>query len=102
MISDLTPATRCIYSLSLALGKLVNMTRKEIVPLDYALKIKSLRGQLGLTQIELARRLGVSHITVNRWENGQAKPLALAWQKIKREQLGLEPPHDRVQQTLFQ
>src|SRR5580704_2856960 len=78
------------------------MAITDTVPSDYALTIKTLRGHLGLTQSELARRLGVSHITVNRWENGQAKPSAFAWQKIRREQPGFEPSNDRVQQQLFE
>jgi len=31
-----------------------------------------------LSQEDLARDLGVSYATVNRWENGQAKPSKLA------------------------
>lgn len=45
-------------------------------------RVKTLRRALGLTQAELAERLGVSHITVNRWENGQVVPSGLALQKI--------------------
>ena len=33
---------------------------------------------MGLSQEDLARELGVSFATVNRWENGQAKPSKLA------------------------
>jgi SNF2 family DNA or RNA helicase len=36
--------------------------------------IKSLRLKLGYSQKELAAALGVSFATVNRWENGKAKP----------------------------
>src|SRR5438477_3020104 len=78
------------------------MAITDIVPSDYAFIIKTLRGHLGLTQSELARRLGVSHITVNRWANGQAKPSARAWQKIRREHPGFESPDDRAQQQLFE
>jgi superfamily II DNA or RNA helicase len=35
-----------------------------------------------LTQAQLAKRIGVSFATVNRWENGQSKPTRLAWQQI--------------------
>jgi len=38
-----------------------------------------LRGRLGLTQAQLADLLGVSLISVNRWENGQSRPTKLAW-----------------------
>ena len=52
------------------------------LPSDYPARIKQLRGRLGLTQVELAARLGVSFVTVNRWENGQTKPSPLAWSQI--------------------
>lgn len=49
---------------------------------DYPEQIKSLRAKLGLTQVALAERLGVSFPTVNRWENGKSKPSQLSWQAI--------------------
>ena len=49
---------------------------------DYAIQIKSLRAKLGLTQVNLAERLGVSFPTVNRWENGKTKPSQLAWDRL--------------------
>jgi len=52
------------------------------IPPDYPTRIKQFRGRLGLTQVELAARLGVSFVTVNRWENGQTKPSPLAWSQI--------------------
>ncbi len=45
---------------------------------DYPSFIKELRRQLGISQEDLARSLGVSLATVNRWENGQSKPSKLA------------------------
>jgi DNA-binding transcriptional regulator YiaG len=40
--------------------------------------IKEIRGQLSLSQEDLARQIGVSYTTVNRWENGLSKPSKLA------------------------
>jgi len=40
--------------------------------------VKGVRRQLSLSQEDLARELGVSYATVNRWENGQAKLSKLA------------------------
>lgn len=37
-------------------------------------EIKGIRARLGYSQQELASALGVSFATVNRWENGKAKP----------------------------
>jgi superfamily II DNA or RNA helicase/DNA-binding XRE family transcriptional regulator len=56
------------------------------VPTDYPVRVRSVRRRLELTQAQLAKRLGVSFATVNRWENGQSKPTLLAWQHF----LGLE------------
>lgn len=40
--------------------------------------ITELRRQLSLSQEDLARELGVSFVTVNRWEKGHSKPSKLA------------------------
>lgn len=46
--------------------------------------IRRLRERLGLTQASLAQLLGVSFVTISRWENGQARPSTLARQQLKR------------------
>jgi DNA-binding transcriptional regulator YiaG len=40
--------------------------------------VKEVRRQLALSQEDLARELGVSFATVNRWENGKSQPSKLA------------------------
>ena len=45
---------------------------------DYPSLVKEVRKQLALSQEDLARELGVSYATVNRWENAQSKPSKLA------------------------
>src|SRR5687768_6019332 len=50
--------------------------------MDQPARIKALRERLGLTQAALAERLGVSFVSVNRWENGQSRPTPLAWRQI--------------------
>ena len=45
-------------------------------------ELKKLRQQRGWSQEDLARALGVSFATVNRWENGKTKPSRLAVEKI--------------------
>jgi len=40
--------------------------------------IKKVREHLHLSQEDLARELGVSFSTVNRWENGKTKPIKVA------------------------
>ena len=49
---------------------------------DYAAQIKRLRDRMGLTQTDLAERLGVSFPTVNRWENAKSKPSQLSWNRL--------------------
>ena len=44
--------------------------------------VRRLRGHLGLTQEQFAERLGVSTITVHRWESGQSHPRRLALEKL--------------------
>ena len=43
-----------------------------------AARLRALRGSLGLSQEQLARRLGVSFATVNRWESGRSQLSARA------------------------
>lgn len=45
---------------------------------DFVEVVKRVRRQLALSQEELARELGVSFATVNRWENGKSRPSKLA------------------------
>lgn len=49
--------------------------------MTYATKIKELRDEMLLTQEEFGEVLGVSLVTVNRWENGKFEPAI----KIKRK-----------------
>lgn len=49
---------------------------------NIAEQLKALRRQHGWSQEDLARELGVSFSTVNRWENGKAKPSRLAQKGI--------------------
>lgn len=42
--------------------------------------VRRLRGELGITQSELAKRLGVTRMTVIRWEQGKGE---ISWTNIK-------------------
>jgi DNA-binding transcriptional regulator YiaG len=46
--------------------------------------IRDLRRNLRMTQEEFAHTLGITVATVNRWENGHAKPSKLARRAIER------------------
>ena len=58
---------------------------------DFPQRIKRLRGAKGLTQTQFAELVGVSYVTVNRWENGQSRPNKLAWRRIA--EIETPPPH---------
>jgi transcriptional regulator with XRE-family HTH domain len=45
--------------------------------------IRELRRRTGLTQEKFAAKLGVTFPTINRWENGRARPSPLALQRIE-------------------
>jgi putative transcriptional regulator len=51
--------------------------------------VRDLRQRLGLTQEKMAARLGVTFPTINRWENGRAKPSPLALKQIEDLLVGL-------------
>src|SRR3990172_7272153 len=61
---------------------------------DYPAQIKRLRVRLSLTQAALAKELGVSYPTINRWENGKSRPSQLSWSQIL--ELAGELDTDRV------
>lgn len=42
--------------------------------MSFAEGIKNIRRQSFLTQEDFAREIGVSYVTVNRWETGRSKP----------------------------
>jgi len=46
--------------------------------------IRELRHKLGLSQEGLARKLGVSVLTVRRWEKGSFRPSPLAMARIEK------------------
>ena len=47
-------------------------------------EIKQIRKQLGWSQERLARELGLSFSTINRWERGESKPSAAAQQLLNK------------------
>ena len=45
--------------------------------------VRELRVRTGLTQEKFAAKLGVTFPTINRWENGRARPSPLALKQIE-------------------
>ena len=52
--------------------------------MEYSKKIKLIRDKMILTQEELAIALGVSSVTVCRWETGKCEPTIRVKKIIKR------------------
>jgi non-specific serine/threonine protein kinase len=52
--------------------------------------IRALRGRLGLSQEQLAQRLGVSFVTVNRWETGRTGLSPAARRRLADLETGLD------------
>jgi len=48
------------------------------------LNVKAIRTALQLTQEQLAQRMGVSFVTVSRWELGKSKPSSMARRQLER------------------
>jgi len=63
--------------------------------LDIPRLVRELRRRTDLTQEKFAAKLGVTFPTINRWENGHAKPSPLALKQIETllRELG-EEGHD--------
>ena len=51
--------------------------------MTFAEKVKYVRGVLLISQKELAKELGVSNVTINRWENGVINPAFLTEKKFE-------------------
>lgn len=61
----------------------ITMSKVKTLDVDTNALIRPLRELCGLTQEQFAARLGVTAVTVNRWENYRAKPMPLALQQVK-------------------
>ena len=65
---------------------MATFTLQEGTQVEIDADVRQLRGRLGLTQEQFAERLGVSTITVHRWESGQSHPRQLALEKLAQLQ----------------
>jgi transcriptional regulator with XRE-family HTH domain len=63
--------------------------------------VRKLRERTGLTQEKFAAKLGVTFPTINRWENGRAKPSPLAMQKIEELLRGMGSDGKDLHQQYF-
>ena len=81
---------------------MATFTLQEGTRIDIEAEVRRLRGRLGLTQEQFADRLGVSTITVHRWESGQSRPRRLAVEKLAqiRQEAAAEASEARPMRTL--
>ena len=63
--------------------------------------VRQLRERTGLTQEKFAAKLGVTFPTINRWENGRAKPSPLALKQIENFLRGLGDRGSDLLQEFF-
>jgi putative transcriptional regulator len=58
--------------------------------LQFATMVRELRFRLGLTQEQLAAELGVTFVSINRWENRktQPSPMAIRLMRLMLEEMG--------------
>ena len=52
--------------------------------MSFAEKVKTVRGQLKLSQEKVVAKLGVSFSTVNRWEKGRSFPSYVAQTRFEK------------------
>ena len=62
---------------------LIMFSRRKCVNTNYPAAIRRLRAKLNLSQEDLAKLLGVSFMSVNRWENGHFEPTIIVKEKLK-------------------
>lgn len=58
------------------------MRKAKTSAADLNVLVRELRTLCGLTQEQFAAKLGVTLVTVNRWENDRAKPMPLALRQL--------------------
>ena len=68
-------------------------------PADGVPRVRRIRLRLGLTQSQFAERLGVTPITVHRWESGQSRPQRLATDRLRELEGVLADPSRQTEST---
>lgn len=66
--------------------------------MDYSTVIKKIRNELGVSQQGFAAMLHLSFSTINRWENGRAKPNRLATVTILSLAEERQVPNELIEQ----
>lgn len=85
----------------------LTMSKNNPPSADINQLVRELRVLCGLTQEQFAAKLGVTLVTVNRWENDRAKPMPLALRQlnalaIEMSQSGSEADREMAHRLLKQ
>lgn len=70
--------------------------------IDMNALVLPLRSLCGLTQEQFAAKLGVTVVTVNRWENYRSKPMPLALRQLRTLLIDLSQSEDKADQEIAQ
>src|SRR5437773_9467113 len=54
----------------------------SFVPKNYPEIVRARRQARGWSQAELAERIGMTNVTISRWEKGRVEPLPTFWAKF--------------------
>jgi len=68
---------------------------------NYGTLISELQERLGLTQTELAHKIGVKYLAVNRWKNGHHQPSPMAIAQLKQIVIDLGDRGKDLHQAYF-
>jgi len=62
---------------------MIGLVMSDLRQPEFSQLVQKLRQRSGLTQKELAARIGVSYYSVNRWENQKTMPVSLALKRVE-------------------
>lgn len=62
---------------------MIGFVMSDLKQPEFSQLVQTMRQRSGLTQTELAAKIGVSYYSVNRWENRRTMPVALALKRIE-------------------
>jgi putative transcriptional regulator len=74
---------KTLYEVLYALTKFTTLLKTVTEPLEISDLVREVRSRLGLTQEELASCLGITFVTVNRWENRHSRPSKMAMKLLE-------------------
>jgi len=62
---------------------MIGLVMSDLKQPEFSQLVQALRQRSGLTQTELAAKIGVSYYSVNRWENQKTMPVSLALKRVE-------------------